>query len=142
MNTANVYENLYTNMKNGLTVVNNGLEYSLGEYMLMKAGKKTAKAPLPVKKTAVTDKPISTIFKYISDKLAVKTLPVKDKTIRTFPLRTSMAALLTAIIACTLMFSYGFAAVRSITSTPDSAIIEVVDTKDAANELETLITEK
>ena len=36
----NVYENLYENMKNRFTVVNNNTEYTLGEIMLIKAGKK------------------------------------------------------------------------------------------------------
>ena len=43
MNTVNAYEALYTNMKNRFTVVNDNSEYSLGEYMLMKAGKKKGK---------------------------------------------------------------------------------------------------
>lgn len=132
MNTANVYENLYANMKNGLTVVNNGLEYSLGEFMLMKAGKKkAANTKLPVEKSVAVDKPISTFFRYVSDKLAVKTLPVKDKTIRTFPLRTSMAAALSAVVACTLIFSFGFAAISNVTSSPSSAIVENAESEES-----------
>ena len=133
MNTANVYENLYTNMKNGLTVVKDGLEYNLGDFMLMKAGKKKASSSLPAKRAA-TDKPISAFFKYVEDKLAVKNPPVKDKIIRTFPLRTSLAALLSAVLACTLIFSYGFAAMRSVDATPSSAIVETEKNTEAENE--------
>jgi len=134
MNTVNVYENLYTNMKNGLTVVKDGLEYNLGDFMLMKAGKKKEKnSSLPVARIA-TNKPISAFFRYISDKLAVKNPPAKDKIIRRFPLRTSLAALLSAVLACTLMFSYGFAAMRSVEDVPSSAITEVEEKKDNQNE--------
>ncbi len=135
MNTANVYENLYTNMKNGLTVVNNGLEYSLGEYMLMKAEKKTAtKTKLPAQRSVSVDKPISTFIKYVSDKLAVKNLPVKDKTIRTFPLRTSMSALLSAVVACTLIFSFSFAVINNVVTSPDTAVVEAVESENTEND--------
>ena len=35
MKAVNVYEDLYTNMKERFTVVNDSGEYSIGEYMLM-----------------------------------------------------------------------------------------------------------
>ena len=56
---------------------------------------------------------LSAVFSYVSDKLTLKAPPAKDKTIRRFPFRTSMAAVLSAVIACTLAISYGSAALRS-----------------------------
>ena len=126
MNTANVYEELYANMKNRFTVVNDNSEYTLGEYMLMKAGQKKA-SKLPVAKSAASsEKPITAFFKYVNDKLALKAPPAKDKTIKRFPFRTSCAAVLSAVIACTLAISYGSATLRNGGSvTPPS--LEVVD---------------
>ena len=127
MNTANVYEELYANMKNRFTVVNDNSEYTLGEYMLMKAGqKKASKLPVAKNSSAVAEKPITAFFKYVNDKLALKAPPAKDKTIRRFPFRTSCAAVLSAVIACTLAISYGSATLRNGGSvTPPS--LEVVD---------------
>ena len=117
MNTANVYESLYNNMKNRFTIEENNCEYNLGEYMLMKAGKKSEKTsmlPATRSTTAVANKnAISAVFNYVSDKLTLKTPPAKDKTIRRFPFRTSLAAVLSAVIACTIAISYGSAALRS-----------------------------
>lgn len=104
MNTVNAYEALYTNMKNRFTVVNDNSEYSLGEYMLMKAGKKKENSNLPVAKSCSSNAPvISAFFKYVNDKLTVKKPPVKDKIIKKFPFRTSVAALMSAVVACTLL---------------------------------------
>ena len=46
MASINVYETLYKNMKEKFTVVNDGCEYTLGEYMSVKAksGLKKSKA--------------------------------------------------------------------------------------------------
>ena len=110
----NVYENLYENMKNRFTVVNNNQEYTLGEIMLIKAGKKKESSNLPAVRTASsTEKAITAFFDYVNDKLTLKEAPVKDKTIRRFPFRTSAAAVLSAIIACTLVISYGSLTLRS-----------------------------
>ena len=115
MNTS-VYDTLYNNMKNKFTVVNNDCEYTLGEYMLKKAnnGKTTSEnTRLPACRTNTSNAKIVSIFSYVNDKLTVKAPPVKDKTIRAFPFRTSAAALLSAIVACALMFSYGLFSVRN-----------------------------
>ena len=98
-------------MKNNFTVVSENLEYTLGEYMLMKAGKKkTQNSILPVANTKREENTaVSAFFRYINEKLTVKEPPVKDKIIRRFPFRTSAAACLSAVIACTLIFSYGSA---------------------------------
>ena len=125
MNTANVYEDLYNNMKNRFTVVNDNCEYTLGEYMLMKAGQKKA-SKLPATRTASSaDKPITAFFRYVNDKLTLKAPPAKDKTIKRFPFRTSCAAVLSAVIACTLAVSFGTATLRDTGVTPPAA--EIID---------------
>ena len=99
----NVYENLYENMKNRFTVVKDNSEYTLGEYMLVKAGTKKEKANLPAVRSANSaDKAVVAFFRYVNDKLTLKAPPVKDQTIKKFPLRTSAAAMLSAVVACTL----------------------------------------
>ena len=40
MTTTSTYETLYNNMKSKFTVVNDNGEYTLGEYMSMKANEK------------------------------------------------------------------------------------------------------
>ncbi|MBE6643997.1 MAG: hypothetical protein E7612_01300 [Ruminococcaceae bacterium] len=110
----NVYEDLYENMKNRFTVINDNAEYTLGEIMLIKAGKKKEASNLPAVRTASsTEKAICAFVSYVNDKLTLKAPPVKDKTIRRFPFRTSAAAVLSAVIACTLVISYGSLTLRS-----------------------------
>jgi len=144
MNTANVYETLYNNMKNRFTIEENNCEYNLGEYMLMKAGKKSeGKSLVPAVRntTAVANRnAISAVFSYVSDKLTLKAPPVKDKTIRKFPFRTSLAAVLSAVIACTIAISYGSAALRSGNDTLPSTV-EVSEVEDSATE-DTFTTQK
>ena len=115
----NVYENLYENMKNRFTVVNDNCEYTLGEYMLEKAGMKKEKSNLPAVRCASSaDKAVVAFFRYVNDKLTLKAPPVKDKTIKRFPFRTSLAAMLSAVIACTLVISYGSAAMNKANNLP------------------------
>lgn len=123
MNTVNAYENLYVNTKNRFTVVNDNCEYTLGEYMLMKAGAKKEKSNLPAARTNASNQTaITAFFKYVNDKLTVKKPPVKDKTIKSFPFRTSAAAFLSAIVACTLVISYGAITMRSVNSTVPTTV--------------------
>ncbi len=117
MNTVNAYEALYTNMKNRFTVVNENTEYSLGEYMLMKAGKKKESSGLPVAKSCASNTTaITSFFRYVNDRLTVKKPPVKDKIIKKFPFRTSVAALMSALVACTLIVTYATVSLRSVTN--------------------------
>ena len=118
MATQSVYETLYSNIKDRFTVVNNNCEYTLGDYMRMKAETKAKKNSLPVADTA---KPaaITAFFKYVNNKLALKAPPVKDKTIREFPFRTSIAALCSAILACAVIFSYGTVALKGSDTNTD-----------------------
>ena len=72
----NVYENLYENMKNRFTVVDNNEEYTLGEIMLIKAGKKKEASNLPAVRTvSSTEKAITAFFSYVNDKLTLKAPP-------------------------------------------------------------------
>ena len=134
MTLNNVYDKLYTSIKNDLTLVDGDNEYSLGDYMMMKAGKnKEAKASnLPVAKTAESaQKAIVAFFTYVNDKLTVKRAPVKDKTIRTFPFRTSLATALCAVVACTLLLSFGL----KIGNMSDSPFV-AENTKDSTSDVE------
>ena len=100
------YENLYENLKNRFTVESDGADYTLGDYMLMKATKKKEEANLPViQRSYVTksERAVALFFDYVNNKLTIKNPPVKDKTIRAFPLRTSLSAFLTSAVACSFL---------------------------------------
>jgi len=107
--TSSVYEKLYVNMKNSYTIVEGSETYSLGSYMTMKANAKEEvdNAMLPVIKSKGEARPMAAFFSYVNDKLTVKKEPVKDKTIRAFPFRTSLASLVCALLVCALILSYG-----------------------------------
>ena len=94
-------------MKSKFTVVNDNGEYTLGEYMSMKANEKRTSSLLPATKTHTEKNTIAAVFSFVNDKLKVKRAPEKDKTMRSFPLRTSCAAFLSAVVACALIFSFG-----------------------------------
>ena len=104
MNSYNVYEKLYANTKTAFTIVKNDQQYSLGEYMLMKAGNKR----LPAERTENTGNSIVTkSFSYVKEKLNAKNAPKKERTMKKFPLRTAASALLSAIIVSSLAISFG-----------------------------------
>ena len=106
---ATNYDNLYENMKNRLTVVNEDSEYTIGSYMLMKAHRKKEEALLPVaeRSTATkTERAVANVVSYINDKLTIKEPPINDKTIRAFPFRASASAFLSAVVACAFMLSF------------------------------------
>lgn len=107
--TANKYDALYENMKNRFTVVNDGSEYTLGDFMLMKAAKKQSEAPaskLPVAAKSRGERAVAQIVSFVSDKLTIKNPPAKDKTIRAFPFRTSMSAFLSAAVTCSFLLCF------------------------------------
>ncbi len=132
MNTTNVYDNLYNNMKNRFTVVHDNCEYTLGEYMLMKADKKKETSNLPVaQNNSHTATAITTFFRYVNDKLTLKAPPVKDKTMRRFPFRTCAAAVLSAIVACSFVISYGSATINKVTGgTPSTVEVETFEAEE------------
>ena len=102
-NTMNAYDTLYNNLKNRLTVISDQNEYTVGEYMLMKA-KENESSNLPSTFTGDSHA-IVAIVNFVNDRLTVKAPPVKDKTMKRFPLRTSFSALLSAVAATALMVS-------------------------------------
>jgi len=145
MATYNNYDILYENMKNRFTVVNDNEEYTLGDYMLMKAGKKKEEAKLPVAQRSSASKgerAVAMLISYVNDKLTVKTPPVKDKTIRSFPFRASASAFLSAAVTCMFMLSFVVIGARIFaTSAPaaglaDAAYEEIVEdsTENQENE--------
>ena len=115
MNTiTNPYDALYTNLKNRFTVIHDGAECTVGDYMLMKAGKNSsAKSDLPVAKLAKEDNSLVSIINYMNEKLTVKNPPIKDKTIKRFPIRTSFSAMLSAVAACALIISCGIFSLKA-----------------------------
>lgn len=139
MTTTSVYENLYNNMKTKFTVIDDGCEYNLGEYMSKKANARKAGSNLPVARTKSNDAhAIVAVFSYVNDKLTVKKAPEKDKTIKAFPFRTSAAAFVSAVVACTFIFSFGIFAMRGATPSMADAQNEISeaelqDTEEAEN---------
>ena len=126
MTNTNAYETLYTNIKERLTIVDDGKEYNLAEFMLMQANKKqedTANAPkLPVvakNYAEAGERALAMVVSYVNDKLAVKEPPVKDKTIRAFPFRASASALLSAVACCALVLSIGIVSMSSVKNNAD-----------------------
>ena len=104
------YDKLYSNMINSFTVESNRKDYKLGEYMLMKARAKgsaeKSKETLPaVSMRQSVSTSLATIASFVNDKLTVKEPPVRDRTIRKFPLKTSLSALCSAVVVCALVIS-------------------------------------
>ncbi len=128
--TTNNYDKLYDNMKQRFTILSENNEYTLGEYMLMKANaKKTESTNLPVAvKTAVTksETAVTSIVSFVDDKLTIKQAPVKDKTIKAFPFRASASAFLTASVACAFVLSFALIGARTI-ATPAPAANEIIE---------------
>ena len=104
---TNVYENLFYSMKQKLTVVNGDNEYSLGKFMMLKAKEKEEKPNLPATITSRVPVALASFASFVSRKLAVKEAPVPERTIKAFPLRTALSAACSALLICTLMFSFG-----------------------------------
>ncbi len=105
---TNPYDALYTNLKNRFTVIYEGSECTVGDYMLAKAGKKqSASSSLAIRTTISRNSALTTFAKYVNDKLTLKSAPEKNKTIRRFPLRTSASSVFSAVAACALVFSFG-----------------------------------
>ena len=124
MATANNYDQLYSNMKTRLTVVSDNAEYTIGDYMLMRANQKKVEALMPVAEKQLinhTEQAVMNAISYINEKLLIKEPPVKDKTIRAFPFRTSAAAFLSAVVACTFMLSFVAIGAKLINNTPVEA---------------------
>lgn len=106
MSTINKYENLYKNMQKHFTVEKDGDTYTLGAYMRKRANETKAEQNLPVAIKENSGAALRSIVTYVGEKLTVKRAPATEKTMRAFPMRTSLAACLSAVLICTLMFSY------------------------------------
>ena len=113
MNQTMTYEKLYTNMVKKFTVEKDNTDYNLGDFMLMKAAAKknamiaAADSKLPVARDNKNNA-LTTGFSYVHDKLTVKQAPVRHKTIRSFPFRTSLTAFGSALVVCALAVSCCF----------------------------------
>lgn len=129
------YDTLYNNMKNKFTVVNGESEYTLGEYMLMKAKEQSGKSNLPVAHNATSSAVVS-ILSYVNDKLTIKTPPAKDKTIKAFPFRTSFSALVSSLVACTFIFSFGVFGFKAMTGESGSFVVAEAEEEIIENETE------
>ncbi|MBR2343435.1 MAG: hypothetical protein IKA64_04185 [Clostridia bacterium] len=130
----NPYDALYTNLKNRLTVVSDGAEYTVGEYMLMKAGE-AGTASLPSTRIENGGGAIVAVVNYVNERLTVKAPPIKDRTIKRFPLRTSFSALLSAVAAAVLMVS---CCIYAVAGASDSAVpytVENPETVEAEAEI-------
>ena len=125
---TSAYEKLYADMKTAFTVVNDGTESTLGEYMMKKASVSES-CNLPAVAYS-KDSAIAAVFSYVNDKLTIKTPPHKDKTLRAFPFRATAAAMLSAVVTCGLLLTYGVAAVSDKDNTSyvvDATVEEEVD---------------
>ena len=135
--TTNTYDKLYENMKQRFTVSADNTEYTIGEYMLMRAdAKKTESTALPVAvQTAVTKSEIavSGIVSFVDDKLTIKQPPVKDKTIRAFPFRASASAFLTASVACAFVLSFALIGVKALSTPAPEANDTVIEHNEETN---------
>ena len=104
----NAYDTLYENLKDRFTVVYEGCDCTLGDYMLIKAGKRqTSESELPAPVNTEKSRALTSIVDYVASRFTVKDAPAREKTIRRFPLRSSMSAIFTAAAACALVFSLG-----------------------------------
>ena len=114
---SNPYDTLYTKLKNRLTVIHDNCEYTVGEYMLMKAGKSSRNETMPVVARANEPRAVASIIDYVNEKLTVKNPPRKEKTMKRFPIKTSASALLSAAAACALVVSCGVYALVGLSNT-------------------------
>ena len=113
---TNNYEKLYDNMKNRFTVACDNSEYTLGEYMLMKADAKKADAALPVALRSSATKgevAVASVASFVTDMLTIKEAPAKDKTIKAFPFRASASAFLSAAVACAFLLSFALIGIKA-----------------------------
>ena len=131
--TTNSYDKLYENMKQRFTISSDSSEYTIGEYMLMRAElKKTENAALPVAvQTAVakSEVAVTTIVSYVDDKLTIKQAPIKDKTIKSFPFRASASAFFTASVACAFILSFALIGAKTL-ATPAPSVNEIIEQAD------------
>ena len=130
------------------TVEKDNTDYKLGEYLRMKARVKketamiaaseSSSALLPVvraKNSAGTA--IVAAFSYVNDKLTVKEAPVRDRTMRSFPLRTSLTAFCSALVVCGLVVCCGIFGFKAAAPGVDNTVSveETPESVDDAQEI-------
>ena len=135
----NPYDTLYNNLKDRFTVVYEGCDCTLGDYMLIKAGKnQTSASALPTTVSNERSTSITDIVDYVAAQLTVKSAPAREKTMRRFPLRSSMSAIFTAAAACALVFSFGIFALNNsgvlAPYTANGAEVEYSETEEVSAE--------
>ncbi len=141
MNSTMTYEMLYNNMVKKFTVEKDNTDYNLGDFMLMKAKAKknemvaAANSNLPVSRDNKANA-ITTVFSYVNDKLTVKEAPVRNKTIRSFPFRTSFTAFCSALVVCALVVSCCFFGL-SKSATGNDNIVTVTENEQESAEKDT-----
>ena len=113
------YKELYQQLKQEYTVVSDGNEYTLGDFMRRRTQIKRENAPILVRPN--TENSLVRFGQYITQKMTVSTPPLKDTTMRRFPMRTSFSAALSAVTLCGLLFSFVFFGARAaLTQTAES----------------------
>ena len=141
---SSCYDRLYENMKARFTVVNENSEYTLGDYMRIQAAKKENRETAVAVRSTRGEGTLVSLMNYVSDKLAIKAPAPKDKTIRRFPVRASASAFLSAVAACSLVFSIGVIGAKTLNigapSTQSASLSEtlsdLVDNNDTDFEVE------
>ena len=130
----NPYETLCRQLKNRFTIESDGKDYSLGEYMQFRALVRRETPTLPVRAhVASGSAALIGAFRYVQDKLTVRTPPVKDKTMRRFPLRSSFAAALSAVTLCSLLFVFTVFGATAVIS-PDEKKISYAESNGSQPE--------
>ena len=145
MNSTMTYETLYNNMVKKFTVGKDEKDYKLGEYMLMKARakKETAMVAASEKNNALpvvraknnAGTAIAAAFSYVNDKLTVKEAPVRDRTMRSFPLRTSLTAFGSALVVCGLVVCCGVFGFKAASPETDN-IVSASETPETVEQTE------
>ncbi len=142
------YDDLYTSMVKSFTIEKNDTEYTLGEYMLMRAKSKNETAVAPVGSTELTvvresrEPAIVAAFTYVNEKLKVKEAPVKNRTMRSFPLRTSVSAFCSALVICALVVGCTFFGFKSLAGNLDSTVTITESETENEGENENYTTER
>ncbi len=132
MTTYNAYDKLYNNLRTTFAVQDEtGRECTLGELMLAKAAKKRTAAALSKEKSK---KALTAVYRFINERLTIKEAPAKEKTISSFPVRTSLASLFSAVVTCALILSCGIIGVRSLDMPGESVVTQdIYDNHDSTD---------
>ena len=126
---ANAYEKLYNNMKNTFTVVKNNNEYTLGQYMSLKAEGATNDSQAYSGKTE-SKGTVSAFFSYVNEKMSKKENSRTQST--RMPFRSIAASCLCTLVIIALVCSVGMFKISKSDSTAP-AIAESVEETETLN---------